>query len=185
MTSDNPFGVRVIRRPTVQPEGSKAGVLVVNDPIPAPELQLHDRAFIDAGGAYPGSNVVMFTQEGEDGVERFDDESQPLRWRKIMQWPRPPTVQEAEAWQLNANAEAHNELINRLEVFQETWRQCEELAAMGDLAKFWAPRMMLSPGQKGVSIYDVAFFLHQAAPVARAAWRRELGDQSTAGEEDA
>jgi hypothetical protein len=42
--------------------------------------------------------AVMFTL-GEEGSEDFDDPHEAERWRKIMNWPRMPTVEEASAWQ--------------------------------------------------------------------------------------
>ncbi|SDI54668.1 MULTISPECIES: hypothetical protein [Bradyrhizobium] len=49
----------------------------------------------------PNAGLVVFTSTSEDGVETLD---QPLVWQRVMRWPRPPTVEEVEAWQANARA---------------------------------------------------------------------------------
>jgi hypothetical protein len=45
------------------------------------------------------SLVALLFSAGEDGSEYFDDPHEAERWRKIMNWPRMPTVEEASAWQ--------------------------------------------------------------------------------------
>jgi hypothetical protein len=69
------------------------------------ELLITERMHREAARDFPGSGLCMFTQLNDDGEEVWD-EGEGARWRKLMQWPREPTIEEATAFQAYINARA-------------------------------------------------------------------------------
>jgi hypothetical protein len=130
---------------------------------------------------FPGSGEVLFEDEGDsleewEGMPRVAGAvSQAERWKRIMQWPRLPSFDEAQQWQQSANAESYNALVDRVQVFRANWAEYERLAKLGGI-EFWRAKMSLPPDQrtKELSPYDCAVWLSDVSPGALKAWANEL-----------
>ena len=97
--------------------------LTVGQPLDDRELTMSERCHREAAREFVGAGEIIFTMTDEATGEEVWDTSpttigqgttgqitEAAKWRKIMNWPRDPTVAEALAWQWNANARAASKL---------------------------------------------------------------------------
>ena len=67
------------------------------------ELIISEQIYRMRGHDLACCGPIMFTTEMEDGTEIWD-EREARRWQKMMGWPREPTIAEAQAFKMNADA---------------------------------------------------------------------------------
>lgn len=181
MTTDNPFGMNVVRRQIKPPEELRAGLLVVPARAAAEELQLHCQMYRDSARDYPGSFEVLFEDCLEDGTPDQDawfnappgHVSQAAHWQKIMDWPVEPTFDEASQWQDAATIEAFNALVDRIVVFRQDFAEFERLATLDPA--YWRKKMP-QPADRAApaSVPEIVQWLATVAPVTLASWRAQL-----------
>jgi hypothetical protein len=84
----------------------------------ATEAEMHVIELMHRTGARPefrGAGVVIFTREDEETDGEIWEDGEAAHWRKIMSWPRDPTIAEAMAWQRNADARLEAFYWDRIE----------------------------------------------------------------------
>jgi hypothetical protein len=84
--------------------GPRPALYVAPAATPAELIVLEQMHREGARPEYAGAGCVLFTAEDEATGAEIWDEGQAAKWRKLMRWPRDPTIAEATAWKENAEA---------------------------------------------------------------------------------
>jgi hypothetical protein len=83
--------------------------LVLGAQMPDRELRAAEQLYRMRGTHLAAAQMVLFTEEADDGSESWD-QGQAAKWQRAMDWPRPPTIEEAQAFQLHAIARIEADL---------------------------------------------------------------------------